>query len=196
MNDKEALFEPIGEKVFTIRGQYVMLDRDLAGLYGVEPKVLNQAVKRNIERFEGEDFMFQLTQAEYSEILRSQIVTLRHGEHSKYLPYAFTDNGLSMLSSVLNSPLAIRVNRQIMRYINKIRKLELSNDDFRKYIEAKMDLHDEKLKKIDISLEVIFSLFDSFKKSLALPQKTTGKYGFRKNEEKKGNVNSKNRKLS
>jgi len=184
----------IKSKIYMIRNTQVMLDRDLAELYGVETKVFNQAIKRNIERFP-ENFRFQLTQEEY-EILRSQIVTLRHGEHSKYLPYAFTDNGLSMLSSVLNSPLAIRVNRQIMRYINKIRKLELSNDDFRKYIEAKMDLHDEKLKKIDISLEVIFSLFDSFKKSLALPQKTTGKYGFRKNEEKKGNVNSKNRKLS
>ncbi|OGF47795.1 MAG: hypothetical protein A2452_09760 [Candidatus Firestonebacteria bacterium RIFOXYC2_FULL_39_67] len=184
MENKEALFNPIREKVFKIRNQYVMLDSDLAGLYGVETKVLNQAVKRNIERFEGEDFMFELTQIEYDH-LRSQFVTANSLNKSRVLPYAFTDNGLSMLSSVLNSPLAIRVNRQIMRYFNHIRILESRNDDFRKYVETNFKLIEQKLKKGDTNFEIIFSLFDSFKKRFELPAKSTMKYGFIKAEEKK-----------
>lgn len=102
--------QQIQQKIHTIRGQRVMLDRDLAALYGVETKTLNQAVKRNIKRFEGEDFMFQLTKEEVQEAcLRSQIVTLNNGrgQHSKYLPNAFTELGVAMLSSVLNSETAI-----------------------------------------------------------------------------------------
>ncbi len=100
--------------IYVIRGQRVMLDRDLAKTYGVETKALNQAVKRNIQRFEGEDFMFQLTK---EECLRSQIVTLNEaqGKHLKYMPYAFTMLGTAMLSSVLRSETAIRTNRKIMR---------------------------------------------------------------------------------
>ena len=91
-----------------IRGQQVMLDKDLAMLYGVEAKVLNQAVKRNVERFP-DDFRFQLTK---EECLRSQIVTLneKQGQHLKYMPYAFTEQGVAMLSSVLRSQTAIEVN--------------------------------------------------------------------------------------
>ena len=91
-----------------IRGQQVMLDKDLAMLYGVEAKVLNQAVKRNVERFP-DDFRFQLTK---EECLRSQIVTLneKQGKHLKYMPYAFTEQGVAMLSSVLRSQTAIEVN--------------------------------------------------------------------------------------
>ena len=123
----------IQNKIHEIRGQRVMLDSDLAQMYGVETKVLNQSVKRNIERFP-EDFMFQLTKGEWeilrSQIvtanvlenegdssLRSQIVTLKNGrgQHKKFLPYAFTELGVAMLSSVLRSPLAIQVNIGIMR---------------------------------------------------------------------------------
>ena len=110
--------QQIQQKIHTIRGQRVMLDRDLAALYGVETKTLNQAVKRNIKRFEGEDFMFQLTKEEVQEAcLRSQIVTLNNGrgQHSKYLPNAFTELGVAMLSSVLKSETAISINREIMR---------------------------------------------------------------------------------
>ena len=91
--------------IFEVRGCQVILDRDLAALYGVETKALNQAVKRNIERFP-EDFMFKLTK---DECLRSQIVTLNttQGKHMKYMPYAFTENGVAMLSSVLRSSTAI-----------------------------------------------------------------------------------------
>ena len=95
-----------------IRGQQVMLDRDLATLYGVETKRLNEQVKRNIKRFP-EDFMFQLTK---DECLRSQIATLNkgRGQHLKYMPYVFTENGVAMLSSVLRSDTAIEVNIRIM----------------------------------------------------------------------------------
>ncbi len=122
MTVNDALFDPISEKVLKIRGQFVILDRDLAGLYGVDTKVLNQAVKRNTERFDY-DFMFQITLAEYEESSRSQFVTLKRGQNIKYLPYAFTELGISMLSSVLKSEIAIRVNKQIMRYFVHLRKL-------------------------------------------------------------------------
>lgn len=95
----------IGSEIFVIRHQKVMLDKDLAALYQVDTKQLKRQVRRNIERFP-EDFMFELTQAEY-EILRSQFGTLKRGEHSKYLPMAFTEQGVAMLSSVLSSPTAI-----------------------------------------------------------------------------------------
>ena len=110
----------IKSRILTIRGVQVMLDRDIAELYDVETKVLNQAVKRNAERFP-EDFMFRLTK---DECLRSQIVTLneRRGKHLKYLPYAFTENGVAMLSGVLRSPMAIDVNLRIIRAFVAMRK--------------------------------------------------------------------------
>lgn len=113
----------IESKMFLIRGQKVMLSQHLAALYEVEPKILNQAVKRNIERFP-EDFMFQLTEEE-TALLRSQIVTLKtgRGQHSKYLPYAFTEQGVAMLSSVLRSERAIQVNIEIMRAFVRLRQM-------------------------------------------------------------------------
>ena len=139
--------ENIQSKIYVIRGQRVMLDRDLASMYGVETKVLNQAVKRNIERFP-EDFMFQLTKGEYeiltNDILRSQIVTANIEEDkgdynlrsqivtakeftmSRTLPYAFTEHGVAMLSSVLRSPLAIQVNIGIIRAFVEFRRLTKS----------------------------------------------------------------------
>ena len=111
--DNHELAGNIEPLIKVIRGQQVMLDKDLAMLYGVEAKVLNQAVKRNVERFPN-DFRFQLTK---EECLRSQIVTLneKQGKHLKYMPYAFTEQGVAMLSSVLRSQTAIEVNIQIMR---------------------------------------------------------------------------------
>ena len=110
----------IQTRIFNIRGVHVMIDKDLSNLYGVETKVLNQAVKRNIERFP-EDFMFQLTKEECS---RSQIVTLniKQGENIKYLPYAFTELGIAMLSGILRSPIAIQVNINILRAFVEMRK--------------------------------------------------------------------------
>ena len=108
-----------------IRGQQVMLDRDLATLYGVETKRLNEQVKRNIKRFP-EDFMFQLTK---DECLRSQIATLNEGrgQHLKYMPYVFTENGVAMLSSVLRSDTAIEVNIRIMRAFTSMRHFLQNN---------------------------------------------------------------------
>ena len=108
-----------------IRGQQVMLDRDLATLYGVETKRLNEQVKRNIQRFP-EDFMFQLTK---DECLRSQIATLNEGrgQHLKYMPYVFTENGVAMLSSVLRSDTAIEVNIRIMRAFTSMRHFLQNN---------------------------------------------------------------------
>ena len=128
--EQELVKSPIGEleirqRIKTIRGVQVMLDRDLAELYGVETKALNQAVKRNADRFPP-DFMVQLTK---EECLRSQIVTLNEGrgKHLKYLPYAFTESGIAMLSSVLRSPTAIQTNIRIMRAFVVMRHAFLSS---------------------------------------------------------------------
>ena len=118
MNDTAT----IHDLIYEIRGQKVMLDRNLAGLYGVPVKALNQAVKRNSARFPS-DFMFQLEDAEW-ECLRSQIVTFK-SDSRKYLPYAFTENGVAMLSSILKSERAIEINIAIMRVFTNIRQFML-----------------------------------------------------------------------
>ena len=112
--------------IYVIRGQRVMLDSDLARLYEVETKVLNQAVKRNITRFP-DNFMFQLSKDEWQS-LRSQIVTFR-GDIRKYTPYAFTEQGVAMLSSVLRSEKAIQVNIQIMNTFVKMRQWAIENKE-------------------------------------------------------------------
>jgi hypothetical protein len=130
-------------KIHEFRGQKVILDFDLALLYKVETRVLNQAVKRNLQRFP-EDFMFQLTENEY-ESLRSQIVTLKEngrGKHKKYLPFAFTEQGIAMLSGILNSDIAINVNIAIMRTFVMIRKFAIEHKEFNSKlleIESKYD---------------------------------------------------------
>ena len=145
MND----IQTIQSKIYEIRGQRVMLDFDLAAMYGVETRALNQAVKRNIERFP-EDFMFQLTKGEL-EILKSQIVISSWGGTRK-LPYAFTENGVAMLSSVLRSSLAIQVNIGIMRAFTEFRRMAVSLPSFntsadvaqlrKDFEELKLDIED------------------------------------------------------
>ena len=117
MNDIQTILN----KIYEIRGQRVMLDFDLAQAYGVETAQLKRQVRRNIERFEGEDFMFKVT---WEELLRCQIGTLNkgRGQHIKYLPMAFTELGVAMLSSVLRSPSAIKMNRGIMRAFVAVRQ--------------------------------------------------------------------------
>lgn len=141
------------ERIVLLRGQKVMLDSDLAEMYGVDTKVLNQAVKRNALRFP-EDFMFQLTQDEW-ERLRSQIVTLDagagRGRHPKYLPKAFTEQGVAMLSSVLRSETAIQVNIQVIRVYIKMRRLLIDNNElWRKVEKIENDLtrKDDEIKAI------------------------------------------------
>jgi hypothetical protein len=120
---------PIQNLIYEIRGHKIMLDNDLANLYGVETKVLNQAVKRNVERFP-DDFMFQINQEEWEVIkVRSQIVTSPKGGGRQYFPYVFTEQGVSMLSSVLKSKQAIVINVQIMRTFVKMRQFALENKD-------------------------------------------------------------------
>jgi hypothetical protein len=132
-------------KIYLIRNEKVMLDSDLAELYGVETKRLNEQVKRNIDRFP-EDFMFRLTESEFKN-LKSQFATSSWGGHRK-LPYAFTEHGVLMLSSVLKSDLAIKVNIQIMRVYTKIRNMLASHKDLLlkfEQIETKIANHDDKI---------------------------------------------------
>ncbi|HAM38323.1 MAG: hypothetical protein A2474_08305 [Elusimicrobia bacterium RIFOXYC2_FULL_34_12] len=138
----------IVKKIFLIRGLNVMLDRDLAILYGVKTKVFIQAVKRNIDRFPS-DFMFQLTREEFKN-LRSQFVTSSWGG-VRYLPYIFTEQGVAMLSSILNSKRAIQVNIGIMRVFVNIRKLVSTNKGILSkfnQLEYKVSLHDKKIRTI------------------------------------------------
>ena len=139
----------IGQRIYFIRGHRVMLDTDLADLYQVLPKALNQAVRRNRDRFP-EDFMFQITWEEY-ELLRSQIVTLKtgHGQHRKYPPFVFTEQGLAMLSSVLRSKRAIQVNIAIMRAFVKLREMLDTNKELARKI-AQME------RKYDDQFKIVF----------------------------------------
>lgn len=140
--------EIITTKIIFIRNQKVMLDRVLAELYGVATKVLNQSVKRNIDRFP-EDFMFQLTEKEFSD-LKSQNVTSSWGGR-RTLPYVFTEQGVAMLSSVLNSETAIRVNIQIIRIFTRMRELLLTHTEILlklEKLERTAMSHDEELKLI------------------------------------------------
>jgi len=160
----EISVEIIASKILEIRGKRVMVDSDLAKLYGVKTKVLTQSVKRNISRFPG-DFMYQLTKQEVAN-LKSQIVTSRWGG-KRYLPYVFTQEGVAMLSSVLNSIKAIQVNIHIMRAFVKLRSMILSNEDLRKKIE-------EMERKYDKQFAFVFEAI----KQLLEPSKHTQAIGF------------------
>jgi len=141
----------IESRIFLIRGQKVMLDSDLAELYGVENRALNQAVKRNVERFP-EDFMFQLTSEEY-ESLRSQFVTLKtgRGQHRKYLPYAFTEHGALMLGNVLKSEQAVEMSLMVVRAFVRMRELVAGNKEVAQklnQLERKVGAHDKAIAEI------------------------------------------------
>lgn len=152
--------ERIETKIFLFRGVKVMLARDLALLYGVETKVLNQAVNRNIERFPG-DFMFQLTKEE-EVIWRSQIVTSKSERIGlRYAPYAFTEQGVAMLSSVLKSKQAIMVNIQIIRAFTKLREMMSENDSLRLKLEVLEKRFDEQFKVVFDALRRILTVEDS-----------------------------------
>lgn len=146
--------DSIGSKIYVIRNQKVMLDSDLAALYQVDTKQLKRQVRRNIERFP-EDFMFELTREEY-EILRSQFGTLKRGEHSKYLPMAFNEQGVAMLSSVLSSPTAIKVNIQIIRVFAKIREVYADTLQLKLEIEAIK----KKISNQSKNIELVFNYLD------------------------------------
>ena len=145
MDSSIVPMERIERAILLIRGQKVMLDRDLAELYGVEPRVLNQAVKRHATRFPG-DFMFQLTRQEVAN-LKSQSVTSSSGWGGRRtLPYAFTEQGVAMLSSVLNSDQAIKVNIAIMRAFVQLREMLASHADLARKLEELEAHYDEQFK--------------------------------------------------
>jgi len=179
MNNKPDSLLPIENiqsKIFVIRGKKVLIDQHLAELYGVETKVLKRAVKRNIDRFP-EDFMFQLSKDE-AEILRCQIGTLRWGEHSKYMPFIFTEPGIAMLSSVLNSPRAIQVNIQIIRVFIKLREMLSTHEELRKKIEELEKKYDTRLNKIDGRVQTVLEAFEEIKLLLDPPADKKKKIGF------------------
>ncbi|MBI5700104.1 ORF6N domain-containing protein [Candidatus Saganbacteria bacterium] len=161
--------ERVGSRIFLIRGQKVMLDKDLAALYGVPTKRLNEQVKRNKRRFP-EDFMFQLSWEE-AKLLRSHFATLKPGQHIKYLPLAFTEQGIAMLSSVLNSERAIDVNILIMRAFVKLRQVLATHKDlaqkFRE-LESRVAGHDSDIKAI----------FRAIRMMLKEEEKPKRKFGF------------------
>lgn len=163
------VIQSIQNRIYEIRGERVMLDFDLAALYDVEIRVLNQAVKRNIKRFP-KDFMFQLTKDEFESLrfqietlessnsLTSQIVTLKagRGQHRKFMPYAFTEQGVAMLSGVLHSDKAINMNIAIMRAFVEVRKALLMQTDIReqlKQIKERLGEHDAQLNQIYDAME-------------------------------------------
>lgn len=160
--------EVILNKIYFIRNQKVMLDRDLAELYGVETKRLKEQVKRNSRRFP-ERFMFELTKQE-NEILRSQNATLRHGEHSKYLPHAFTEHGVLMLSNVLKSDQAIAVSIRIIDVFVKLRESLLNNAELR----LEVDRIKQKLDNQDKNMEVVFRYLDELLEKKEEPRISIG----------------------
>jgi hypothetical protein len=164
---------PIEERIVFVRGERVLLDRDLAELYDVETKVLNQGVRRNTDRFP-KDFMFQLT-AEEAETLRYQIgsssagTTLQsHHGGRRYAPYVFTEQGVAMLSSVLNSKRAIMVNIEIMRAFVRLRRLLAANADLARKLDALEQKYDAQFKVV----------FDAIRGLMATPEKTKRPIGF------------------
>jgi hypothetical protein len=172
MREKKALVpvEVIVRKILFLRGEKVLLDRDLAELYGVETRVLKQAVRRNIKRFP-EDFMFELTKEELED-WRSQFVTSKSDKMGlRYRPMAFTEQGVAMLSSVLNSDRAIEVNIAIMRAFVQLRKIIASNEELARKLEElerKIEKHDE-----DIGL-----IFEAIRELMTPPDTPPKKIGF------------------
>jgi hypothetical protein len=164
--------ERIERAILLLRTHKVMLDSELAMLYAVETKVLNQAVSRNIERFP-EDFMFQLTEAE-AALLRSQTVTLKtgRGHHRKYRPYAFTEQGVAMLSSVLRSPRAVQVNIEIMRAFVRLREMISTNRDLARRLDELEKLYDIQFKAV----------FDAIRQLMAPTERTRRSIGFKVKE--------------
>jgi hypothetical protein len=171
MTDSLVSLESVERFIFNIRGQKVMLDRDLAQLYGVETRVLNQSVRRNIGRFP-EDFMFSLTREEIKNL--SQIVISSRIRHAPNV-FAFTEQGVAMLSSVLRSPRAIQVNIAVMRAFVKLRGILSRHKELvhkLAELETKMEKHDEEIKVI----------FEAIRQLMAPPEKPSRKIGFMREE--------------
>ena len=167
--------EVIISKIYLIRGQKVMIDRDLAELYGVETKRLKEAVRRNIERFP-EDFMFEMNKKEFESWREESISSPEDKQGLRYAPFCFTEQGVTMLSCILNSSTAIEVNIRVIRIFTKLREMVLTNKDILlklEQIERKVGQHDDDIKLI----------FDYLKELLNPPTKPMRKIGFKHKKE-------------
>jgi phage regulator Rha-like protein len=174
--------ETVVNKIYLIRGKRVMMDRDLAEMYGVETRVLNQSVKRNEKRFP-EDFMFQLTAKELNEWKSQITVGSKERMGLRKLPLVFTEQGVAMLSSVLNSETAIEVNIRIIRVFTKMREMLLTNKDILlklEKMERKILKQDNKLNKHEKEMQIIFK---ALKELLNPPTEPMRKIGFRHTKE-------------
>jgi len=158
--------ERIERSILSIRGEKVMLDSDLAELYGVETKRLNEQVRRNLNRFPP-DFMFQLTPQEWDS-LRSQFATLKRGEHRKYLPYAFTEHGALMLANVLNSERATQTSVHVVRAFVRLRQMLASNAELARKLEALEKKYDRQFKVV----------FDAIRQLMSPPETKRREIGF------------------
>jgi hypothetical protein len=178
---KIVLVDQIEPLIREIRGQKVLLDSDLALLYGVPTKRLNEQVRRNRERFP-EDFLLQLTKEE-AESLRSQIATLKagRGQHRKYLPYAFTEHGTMMAAMLLNSPRAVEVSVFVVRAFVKLRRLALAH----KELANKLDQLEKKVAGHDDAIRQLVAAIRQLMTPPAAPPRA-GRIGFRSPEPKKG----------
>jgi len=188
---------PIQNLIYEIRGYKVMLDFDLAGIYEVETAQLKRAVRRNIERFEGEDFMFELTKEELSRC-QFGILNKGRGSNIKYMPFAFTELGVAMLSSVLHSDVAIKANRKIMRAFVAVRQLVLSQPpadeikelqremtELKQYIEEVFTDYNDINEDTRVQLEQINTVLSEMQAQNRLPNKPRRRIGFFTDEQRK-----------
>jgi len=168
MHDKITVpDEVITSKIYLIRNEKVMIDKDLAGLYNVETKRLKEQVRRNIDRFP-ESFMFELTTEEHSS-LRPQFATLKRGRHSKYPPFVFTEHGVLMLSSILNSELAVKMSVQIIETFVQLRKLANNYEDIMHKINEMESRNNEQFREI----------YEVLKRLLSNPETPRKKIGYK-----------------
>ena len=164
---KKTFDEPVESLILYLRGQKVMLDADLARLYGVQTRILNQAIKRNIERFP-EDFMFQLSKSEKSELV-TNCDRFKNLKYSTSLPNAFTEHGSVMLASVLNSPLAVRVSVNIVRAFIRFREMLLTNQELTMRLDSLEQKYDQQFKIV----------FDAIRELMKPPEEIKKPIGFR-----------------
>jgi antitoxin component of MazEF toxin-antitoxin module len=169
----------VEQQIFTVRGQRVMLDVDLAALYGVTTKRLNEQVKRNLDRFP-KDFMFQLTLEEGQSVRasRSQIATLKRGQNIKYAPYVFTEHGAVMLASVLNSRIAVQASIRVVRAFVRLRTILAAH----KELAAQLDVLEQKYEKHDEHFETVFA---ALRQLLTATSPTRRQIGFRSSTKKR-----------
>ncbi len=168
--------EDVINRIYLLRGKKVMLDRDLAEMYGVETRVLNQAVKRNLKRFPS-DFMFQMTETEFLNWKSQFVISNNQKMGLRKRPFVFTEQGVAMLSSVLSSEIAIEVNIQIIRIFSRMREILLSHQDLLlklEFLEKRILINDKKSGKNEEDIQLIFSALKELLNPPPLPRTQIG----------------------